>query len=180
MKLIATTAIAIALSAFGARAQTTTTDSSSTTVNPAAPSSGTAATGEDKGTSATAPTGAPGDTTSGEVTPKTTNGISGSTSKDTSSSSDESTTTTIKKHHKKLHKVNKPQGRSDTSGMHRKGDTGASGSVQRPAAPGTTTPDDGTTTAPKDPGMSKPGDVTGQPTDTQKPIDQSGSPPDKK
>jgi hypothetical protein len=60
--------------------------------------------------------------------------------------------------------------------------------VQRPAAPSTTTPDVGSTTgggATKDPGMSsRPGDVTGQPTDTQKPVDnnpdQSGKQPPNK
>ena len=60
------------------------------------------------------------------------------------------------------------------------------GSVQQPAAPSTNTPDTGSTTgsAPaKDPGMrSKPGDVTGQPTDTQKPVDKDqpvNQPPNK-
>jgi len=55
-------------------------------------------------------------------------------------------------------------------------DQGTPGSVARPPAP-STTDDKG---ASKDPGMSsRPGDVTGQPTDTQKPVDTapSGSQP---
>jgi len=54
-------------------------------------------------------------------------------------------------------------------------DQGTAGSVARPPAP--STDDKGTN---KDPGMSsRPGDVTGQPTDTQKPVDNapSGSQP---
>ena len=199
MRLIATTALALALTAFGARAQTTTQDgSSSTTTNPAAPSN-SGATAEDKGTAGVSTnqnariTGGPGDSSgSSAVSPKT-NG-SGS-----------AITGNVRPDHKSKKRHAKAEGRSEKSGMHAKrrgrsaksesGSTSAvsgsttSGSsdasktgddaslkgsdVQRPAAP-----------LPKDPGMSKPGDVTGQPTDTlpHKPADtgsQPANPPDK-
>ncbi|MGZ6142252.1 MAG: hypothetical protein ACXWLM_02885, partial [Myxococcales bacterium] len=131
MKIIATTALAIALSAFGARAQTTTNDNPNNSATP--PTSGSAATGEDKGTAgisnpqagststlpSTSTPGAPGDTSSGDVSAKT-NGSGSSISGNTSSDTSDETTTTVKKHHKKHSKKQAaPQGRSDTSSMHR-------------------------------------------------------------
>ena len=157
MKIIGIAALAIALSAFAARAQTTTTipstgDNKDTAVLPADQNS-SALPGNSSNTASsnkTLPSNDPkaNGTPAGDLGAKTSQ-----TQPDDKSTSSAKTAS-----------PNNPT----TSGT----DTGSSGSVARPPAPDTSVDQKPT----KDPGMSsRPGDVTGQPTDTQKPVDTAPS-----
>lgn len=172
MKTIAISALALALSAFGARAQTTSNSPDTSAAKPAAPG---AAVGEDKGMTGTA---SKDSAPVAGTAPKVEAPVAGSAATAPSASASDTDQAKPVKKVKKLRR--KAQGRSDTSSMHREPAApidSTSGSVQRPAAPGTgggpgeiAAPSGSSPT--KDPGISsKPGDVTGQPTDTQKPAD---------
>ncbi len=181
MKIIGIAALAFALAAFAARAQTDASpgqsDNTATTTKP------NSQTTEDKGT-ATLPadqnsSALPGNSSNTATSnsslpsnspaanpaqPADTGAKLGQTQPDDSSNKD-SSSSDVKppKHNKKVKKRSSAaQGRSEQGSMHRK-----------PATPSTTGDAKGPA---KDPGMSShPGDVTGQPTDTQKPVDTAPS-----
>jgi hypothetical protein len=222
MKIIGIAALAIALSAFAARAQTTTTnpssgDSKGTAVLPADQNSsalpgnssntassnqtlpsndpkanGTPAADVGAKTSQTQPDDSSNRDNSSSAVPNKgaastatgtgTDSSAGVNAKDSSGKTDNSTSSAKTK---KSKKHSTAQGRSGSDSMHQTRttpsdtppttsgtDTGSSGSVARPPAPDTSVDQKPT----KDPGMSsRPGDVTGQPTDTQKPVDTAPS-----
>ena len=220
MKIIGIAALAFAISAFAARAQTGTTPgpNDSTTTQPKSQTT------EDKGTavlpgdqnSSALPGNSSNTATSNSTLPSNDPKANTTPSADTSAKKgqtlpDDGSKDDVKppKSNKKVKKRGTAQGRSQGS-MHRKstdspdtkgsgsssttgstGSTGsgsatdtrttppssdtsgAGGSVARPPAP---SPTDDAKAPAKDPGMSsRPGDVSGQPTDTQKPVDTAPS-----
>jgi len=189
MKIIGIAALAFAMSAFAARAQTGTTPgpNDSTATQPKSQM------GEDKGTavlpgdqnSSALPGNSSNTATSNSTLPSNDPKANTTPAADTSAKKgqtqpDDGSKDDVKppKSNKKVKKRNSAQGRSGQGAMHTtppSSDTSgaAGGGVARPPAP---SPTDDAKAPAKDPGMSsRPGDVSGQPTDTQKPVDTAPS-----